>query len=162
MTIHVPRLRPMPSDDLILPANSHPSLVGLYDFWRSLCGGRVAPARADFDVADLRPWLGNLMILDIEPDGDFRYRLYGTGLVHIFGFDLSRRQVSETSHLIGDKPLAEYRQVRDYCQPVYAARFSPSAREYLAVDKLALPLVEAGAVNKILGAIYPSQDRSGL
>src|SRR3546814_5412757 len=45
--------------------------------------------------------------------------------------------------------------------PSYVSRMSPSRREYLAVDKLALPLIDAdGRVNKILGSIYLSDRTS--
>lgn len=135
---------------------AHPSLRRLYEFWREKCAGRRAPLRADFSVEELRPWLGHLMIIDCIEGDDFRYRLYGSGLVAIFGFDLTGMLVSEATARIGEKPLLEYRQVRTLQVPSYVARSSPSSREYLTMDKLALPLVENGAVNKIIGAIYRS------
>lgn len=74
----------------------------------------------------------------------------------IFGFDLTNRLVSAVAGKIGEKPIAEYRQVRMTGMPCYIARGSPSARDYLAMDKLALPLMDQGIVTKILAAIYLS------
>jgi hypothetical protein len=139
-------------------AIAHPKLAALYDLWNLKRDTRQAPPRSDFSVDDLRPWLGHLMVLDVLPDGDFRYRLYGTALVSMFGFDLTGRLVSECDAFIGDKPLLEYRQVCRIGAPVHAARISPSAREHLRVDKLALPLMEGGVVTKILGALYLSDE----
>lgn len=98
------------------------------------------------------------MLLDVVDGGhDLRFRLYGTGLVAMFGFDLTGRLVSQVSDLIGERPLQEYREVIRNIVPSYVSRMSPSRREYLAVDKLALPLIDVdGQVNKILASIYLS------
>ncbi|MFN4163470.1 MAG: PAS domain-containing protein [Ferrovibrio sp.] len=136
-------------------AISHPALRALYELWQAKRGDRPAPARGDFTVEELRPWLGHLMIIDCDGE-DTRYRLYGTDLVRIFGFDLTGRRVTDCASQIGDKPMLEYRQIIRSGKPIYISRGSPSARDYLLMDKLALPLMEDGKVNKILAAIYLS------
>lgn len=143
-------------DDMTDVAITHPKLRALYDLWNAKRGSRQAPPRSDFTLEELRPWFGHLMLLDCLDNNEYRYRLYGTALVGIFGFDLTGKTVSDAAGRIGDKPLDEYRQVVRVGAPVYASRISPSAREYLQVDKLALPLMEGGAVTKILGALYLS------
>lgn len=135
-----------------------PKLRALYQLWIQKRGARPAPARADFAIEDFRPWLGHLIILDCLPNDDFRYRLYGTDLVSLFGFDLTGMTAQEAVVLIGDKPLEEYRQVCRLGLPVSISRSSPSARKHLCVDKLALPLMEEGTITKILAAIYPTAD----
>jgi hypothetical protein len=143
-------------DDMTDVVIAHPQLRSLHDLWNAKRGSRQAPPRSDFSFEDLRPWFGHLILLDCLDNHEYRYRLYGTSLVGIFGFDLTGKNVSDAAGQIGDKPLDEYRQVARIGAPVYASRISPSAREYLKVDKLALPLMEGGAVTKILGAIYLS------
>ncbi len=138
------------------PAISSPALRALYDLWLDKRGSRPAPSRSDFTIEDLRPWLGHLMILDCDGE-DISYRLYGTELVRIFGFDLTGRRVADCVPLIGQKPALEYREVIRSARPIYISRSSPSAREYLLMDKLALPLMDGGKVNKILAAIYLSE-----
>lgn len=135
---------------------AHPRLRTLYDLWQDRRGSRQAPSRRDFAVEDLKPWFGHLMVLDCLADDSFCYRLYGTELVRMFGFDLTGRAVDAVADRIGALPDAEYRQVRRIGAPLHVSRSSPSAMEYLLVDKLALPLMEAGEVTKILAAIYPS------
>jgi hypothetical protein len=137
-------------------AISHPRLRALYDLWNTKRGSRQAPPRSDFSHEDLLPWFGHLMLLDCLNGSDCRYRLYGTALVGLFGFDLTGQTVRAAADRIGDKPMDEYSKVMRIGAPVYTSRISPSAREYLQVDKLALPLMEGGVVTKILGAIYLS------
>jgi len=136
---------------------AHPALRALLDLWDAKRGSRQAPPRSDFSHDDLLPWIGHLMILDCLEDNEFRYRLYGTALTELFGFDLTGKKVSASADRIGAKPLDEYARVVRIGAPVYVSRSSPSAREYLQVDKLALPLMEGGRVTKILGAIYLSR-----
>jgi len=143
-------------DDSHDVAISHPKLRALFDLWEAKRGSRQAPPRSDFSHEDLLPWFGHLMMLDCLDTNEYRYRLYGTALTQIFGFDLTNRMVSASADRIGEKPLDEYAKVVRIGAPVYASRISPSAREYLQVDKLALPLMEGGRVTKILGAIYLS------
>ncbi|HEX6959608.1 MAG TPA: PAS domain-containing protein [Ferrovibrio sp.] len=141
--------------DSTVPA--HPQLEALRRLWMEKRGDRPAPGRADFTIEDLRPWFGHLMILDCLPGGDFRYRLYGSDLAMQFGFDLTGRDVSEASRMIGEKPLEEYREVLFSGKPLYVSRSSPSSHKHLCVDKLALPLADGSAITKILGAIYLSE-----
>ncbi len=56
-------------------------LLALYRLWDSKRRGRLLPARSDFDHAELAPWFGNLILLDVLEGGkDFHYRLFGVTL----------------------------------------------------------------------------------
>lgn len=140
------------------PAIGNPMLQKLYDLWNSKRGTRAAPARADFSIVELKPWLGNLLILDnIGAREDIRFRLYGSKLVDLFGFDLTYKTVMDSTLLIGDRPLVEYQDVSRLQQPVYVSRFTPTAHRHIQVDKLALPLISDHRVDQILAAVYASE-----
>jgi hypothetical protein len=153
------RLGPGPHHTANAPAIGNPRLQRLYELWDAKRGSsRVAPARSDFSIAEFKPWLGNLLILDnIGAREDIRFRLYGTNLVELFGFDLTYKTVLESTLLIGDRPLVEYQEVSQQQRPVHVSRFTPTARRHIAVDKLALPLMSQDRVDQILAAIYPSE-----
>jgi hypothetical protein len=141
----------------------NPWLQQLHDLWDAKRGDRVAPARSDFAIAEFKPWLGHLLILDnIGMRDDIRFRLYGSKLVELFGFDLTYKTVMESMLLIGDQPLIEYDTVSRAKRPVYVSRFTPTARRHIQVDKLALPLISDNRVDQILAAIYPSQPDGAL
>jgi len=138
-------------------AITNPHLQQLYDLWNSKRENRLAPARSDFTISEFKPWLGHLLILDNVSSRDrIRFRLYGSKLVELFGFDLTNRTVLDSMLLIGDRPLIEYDAVARLRQPVHVSRFTPTAKRHLQVDKLALPLISDGHVDQILAAIYPS------
>lgn len=144
---------------MLPPVIGNPVLQQLYDLWDAKRGNRrAAPSRADFSILEFKPWLGNLLILDnIGPREDIRFRLYGSKLVELFGFDLTYKTVLDSMLLIGDRPLIEYQEVSQQQRPVYVSRFSPTARRHIQVDKLALPLISDDRVDQILAAIYPSE-----
>jgi len=71
-------------------------LLALYRLWDSKRGGRRLPARSDFDHAELAPWFGNLIILDVLDGGkNFHYRLFGVTLAEEAGFDMTGRKLSD-------------------------------------------------------------------
>lgn len=51
------------------------------------------PARADLPVASLKPWLGNLALIDVE-GRESQFRLCGTNLNKRFGGEVTGRKVS--------------------------------------------------------------------
>jgi hypothetical protein len=136
---------------------SHPLLQRLLDLWHAKRGDRPMPARADFDVFELKDWLGNLMLVEVL-DGarEFRYRLYGSVLASYYGRDL-------TGKLTGALPPQTRATVRREYAGVWASR-RPSVVERQRsvrhsarmVAKLILPLSADGVVvDMILVASYP-------
>jgi hypothetical protein len=67
----------------------------LLDFWRGHAqGGEVAPVSA-IDPIQMQPALGHVVVLEPMADGrDFRYRLYGSVLADVAGFDMTGKPVS--------------------------------------------------------------------
>jgi PAS domain len=68
----------------------------LLAYWTTLAAGRAMPGMAEIDALALRPALGYIALLDVVDGGrDFRYRLYGTVLAAVAGFDMTGRLTSE-------------------------------------------------------------------
>lgn len=87
---------PMPKGRHMMPVaekDLDPRLQTLLGYWRARgLDGRL-PARKDIDPLDLRPLLGNILMVDVVPQADgslrFRYRLFGTEFVFYHGGDLT-------------------------------------------------------------------------
>ncbi|MGQ0677476.1 MAG: PAS domain-containing protein [Rhodospirillales bacterium] len=91
-----------PADPRVIHGVSEPDLeidqrlLGLFRLWNAKRRGRKLPARADLRPEELKPWLGNLIVLDVIDGGrDFRYRLFGTNIVRQAGFDMTGKLMSE-------------------------------------------------------------------
>ncbi len=126
-------------------------IAELYALWDAKRAGRRLPSRRDFDVAELKPWLGWIAMYDVAanalPDGhDFRYRLVGTNFVRYHNSDPTGRLVSESS-LASDRQ-AMLENLRGICAgrlPRYRSDNLPCVdmRTYTP-PRLYLPLAEDG------------------
>ena len=149
----------MTDENLVL---RHPKLLSLYAFWLEQCAGAPLPLAASLNPAELRPWLGNLLIMDVVRGADFVYSYYGQSFADAFGQDRVGQSIARLPEPQGDILRAEYDKVRTGAKPVarvYSADFDgvPSTWE-----RLVLPLSEDGAtVSKLLVGAY-KLDRPNL
>ncbi len=71
----------------------YPDLVQALNYWQGKCGTHFAPSRQDIDPLEIPALLPRVMLADVEwgDDGpvDFLYRLSGTGICDIHGYDLT-------------------------------------------------------------------------
>jgi hypothetical protein len=137
----------------------HPQLKDLYQFWLSLCEDETLPMAADLDPADLRPWIDNLVVLDVSVDGNaFTYAYYGRSFSNAFNADKIGQSIDD---LPGDQAgllKAEYdRVVRERLPTtrVYTADFDGQTQTW---ERLVLPLFDSqGEVEKLLVSAYQLQ-----
>ena len=95
----------------------YPDLVQALDYWRGKCGERFAPTREDIDPTEIAALLPRVMLADVvtADDGspDFLYRLSGTGICDVHGYDLTKLHPRDLS------PPAYGQMVYDhYCAAV--------------------------------------------
>lgn len=131
----------------------------LLGHWRSLADGARLPGAAQVDPFDLRPALGYVMLLDVLAGGeDFRYRLYGSAISSVSGFDMTGRVVSElpASPYVREFSIAVGRAAVRRREPVYTARHPVGAEDTNVWERLALPLGDAdGRVVRLLVGAAP-------
>ncbi len=77
---------PLPLDQL--PAR----MARLSAYWQVKRGAREMPARADIDPLEMGFALGALVLFDVEGEGQYRYRVYGSDFV-----DRLRRELTGLS-----------------------------------------------------------------
>ncbi|HYD31068.1 MAG TPA: PAS domain-containing protein [Azospirillaceae bacterium] len=147
-----------------LTAIRHPELDSLYAFWHQNCPDGGIPMSSDMEPADLRRWLGHMLIMDVvavkiddaaPSEKNFRYAYYGRSLAEAFG---ENRLGQTLERLPGNQRKileSEYELVRLSGEPmhrVYTADFDGVERTW---ERLVLPLTGDGeSVDKILVAAY--------
>ena len=88
---------------------------GLYDWWVGANDGRM-PRRRQFDVLDHKPIVANLFVVDVLPEGEFRFRLMGEDVIQILG----RNRKGE---LVGRANRGEYgHELAAYYESIVAGR----------------------------------------
>lgn len=117
----------------------------LYDYWKSKCGDRVAPARSDIEPQDIRELLPYIYM--VERIGQrFRFRLAGTSVVAEYGEEITGRFLDEIDlDGLGTSILDEYRSVVTTAN-ASASRwhFTKDSGRDLTYEHLLLPLSNDG------------------
>jgi len=140
------------------PLAIHPDLLALGGLWNEVRGDRCMPARRDFTPERLRPWLGNLALIDVSEDPlRLHYRLVGTNIVESLKFDPTGKDFEEFVVDPLHNPLTRglYRCLFE-AQPVFEV-VRPKYNRYFSFDynRLSLPLSADGrAVSMILMGEY--------
>lgn len=66
----------------------------VHDLWQKKRGGRAIPSRSDFDPAELKPFLPQIILIEVRNDPpDFRYRLAGTSSRDLRGMEMTGHSV---------------------------------------------------------------------
>ncbi|WP_374655268.1 PAS domain-containing protein [Dongia sp.] len=123
----------------------HPDIVTVYRYWREKAAGRVMPARADIDPADLVRYLPSLMLVDVVPGAErphYTYRLVGTREVAVRGSDPTGKPVA--THCFGRSAADAFenydRVVASRAPRIDRAHLLSFDAMILDGDKLFLPL----------------------
>lgn len=147
----------------------HPTLRGLFRYWRSLSRDGALPLRRDLDPIAMRPFLPHLYLLDAGamPD-DLRYRLAGTRIVEAFGFDPSRRTRADIrAEHVRPERRSEFDRTSAETQRIVSQRIvaythdhmTSYTKDFMCYARLNMPISEDGlAATGVFGAIYSSTD----
>jgi hypothetical protein len=108
--------------DMIDPTILPPRLRQFHDLWEKKRGDGVIPARPDFAFEELRPWLGELHLLEVLPD-DFRFKVYATGTAERVKREFTGFLMSQVTPVeLAREAAAEYRRVVESRVPVFTDR----------------------------------------
>lgn len=131
-------------------------LQDLVFFWEVKRGARLMPARTDFAVSELRPWLGNLALLDILSDGEATFRICGTNLLGRFGGEQTRKSLDDLRPDIRTPFRHLIQRICHTPKPIQETRMLKIDGEDANFQELTLPLSDDGTkVHAVLFASYP-------
>jgi hypothetical protein len=136
-----------------------PNVRAFYEYWdskRLLADGarRPMPSRADLDPTEMKPWLANIILVDVSDEPRrLSYRLVGSNQVDLRQRDVTGKPVEEG--YFGESLAAvqeNYRLVIDEGLPVYDWSPIPSASGVpRPAQALLLPLSGNGlTVDKVI------------
>ncbi len=129
----------------------------LVQHWLALYRSQgVVPALRDLDAVQFAPSMRYAWVIDVEPDGGFRFRLSGESLIEWYGFSLKGKRyedvfpavtlpgVSAGTHRVLNTPAGVYQSM--------TARM-PDWTEPARYERIGLPLRDgSGRVAHMLGA----------
>lgn len=138
----------------------------IYEYWAAMprcTRGRFAglPLASELDPLEVHRALGYLMLLDVLEGGeDFRYRVYGSKIADVVGFDSTGLLVSETKPHPITRLLfqAVYRAVMKVGKPIFTKHEPAMNIAVVTWYRLVLPMVdEDGEISQILVGNIPQR-----
>lgn len=146
-------------------AVNNPKLQTLLRYWENKRDGDKLPSRRSIDPLEMAEWLGNIVLIDVTPEGDYRYRLYGSEFVVEFGKEMTGQSIRDLPSQQQEIIAAEYNLACQTKLPrarLYTAEFETGAllnrhdgtrRE--TWERLVLPMSSDGeTVDMLLVAAY--------
>jgi hypothetical protein len=90
---------------------THPVLREFHEYWRALAKGNRLPSRSQVDPVEIPSLLPNLFMIDVitgPPEPSFRYRLAGTEITKMYGFEFTAMTVADAFPRHADYLTAAY------------------------------------------------------
>jgi hypothetical protein len=131
-----------------LSALREPALAFLLTYWHGLRAphNEALPHIDRVEPLDMRPALGNVMLLEAEDGGDdYRYRLYGSRIAERSGFDLTGKRTRDikTHPAIGLLYRVQYAAVSVRREALFSRHVPPATVGVRYWDRLILPMTDA-------------------
>lgn len=126
----------------VITSTRIPRLVA---YWRSCCGDRQVPLRADVDPGAIRDLLPNIVLTEIDENFRVRYRLVGTRVVEFNKLDFTGAYLDEMRWDVTERYSRAYRRVSETGLPHYGLDSWPLARSLYGRSEIAmLPMTTDG------------------
>jgi len=107
--------------------------------------------RRDFTGETLKPWLGNIIVLEFDRErDDFRYRLYGSEIAALAGFDMTGKWVSDFRSEIGDLFSAQYRNAVQEKRLIVSRNSYLHSRAPCDWERIICPVENGGQVQLVV------------
>tara|TARA_R110000868_G_scaffold397310_4_gene669958 strand:+ start:2420 stop:2902 length:483 start_codon:yes stop_codon:yes gene_type:complete len=137
-----------------------PALAQALEYWRSLCDGPGFPGRKQLDPMEMRSYLPKILLICINDDGDFYYRLCGTEIARFNGADVTGKKVGSDSVGKGWRHLIHYykKPLKTRAPVLFNGSIWWQDREYVSFEQILLPLAEDHAsIDCLMSVIEFSQ-----
>ena len=119
--------------------------VDLFKMWTRKRGDRRMPSRTDLSPNDLRPWLGDIHLIEpIDGGRDFRYLVYGTEIARYYDVEMTRRRVSDWPEMMRDAAMRTYSRVVQNACPYLVRQNEQAQGRTHSNHRLVLPLSNDG------------------
>lgn len=131
----------------------------LLSYWSALPRVDTLPLASEVDPLGMRSALGYVMLVDVVDGGrDFRYRLFGSAVAAVSGFDMTGRLLSEhaaSAHIL-EFSLSLYRAAIRRREAVFS-QYAPAGTLLTAHwQRINLPLIDsAGEIVRFLAGTVP-------
>lgn len=139
-----------------LPAAFPDYLRTLFALWDTKRGLRIMPSRRDFATVELQPWLNELHLVAVRPEG-LRFVFFASGPATRYGTEMTGRTVGDLQPAaMADEVERAYLTAVETRSPVFGTHANRGfGTESQTWSRLILPLSEDGvAVDRLFVAVW--------
>jgi hypothetical protein len=124
---------------------ANPVLLDVWTYWRGICAGRRAPLFSDIDLESLGRLAHNVLIVERDETGRFRYGAVGSSIQTIYGYPMEGMYLDIALPPDRRKPaITRYTLACETGQPLLArSAYTVSVKLGFFVDRIILPLARA-------------------
>ena len=146
--------------EITLAELTHPNILRVHQYWLDKRAGRMLPSRADVDPFELRFALGYICLVDVvrTPVVRFRFRLDGSKLSNLTGFDLTGKFADELPEgEYRDFMIDVYRRSTEVRTPLFFRHREEWQQSGMFMESVTLPLGADGeTVDTIMDVVIPT------
>ncbi len=144
----------------------HPGTRLLFRHWETVRAERAAPKRDDLDLRHIRSLLPNVLIIEREEgDDNYRWRLAGTDLCHIFRRELTGQDALALGDRFERQTIRKlYQSVITSLQPcLLRYKLTTDTGVVIGVEQVGLPLLNTAETKvHVFGGLFSFNDTSSL
>jgi hypothetical protein len=132
------------------------ALAAALRYWRSKSGASSIPSRSQIDPLEMRQFLSKVLMIDVESEHEFTYRLCGTHVAGINGKDLTGQRASEVNLGASSPQFIEtYQRAIHGREPIlFTGDLWWQDRQWVGFEQIILPLSTDGAtIDKLMCVI---------
>jgi hypothetical protein len=125
-------------------------------YWQSKSDTPAIPSRSQIDALEMRQFLSKVLMIDVEGEREFTYRLCATHVATINGKDLTGQRASDVNLGASSQQFIEayQRTIRDRAPILFTGQLWWQDREWVGFEQIILPLSTDGhTVDKLMCVI---------
>lgn len=157
---HPRRRPPRPPKLPELDAMKHNTSQALFTYWNEVRNGRPAPRRFDIEPGRISHILSDTLILERLDFETYRFRLAGTDVCNLFGFELRGEEFFTLWEEEGDRITFEraLSRITRHCEVgVFEFTGVAACGTPVTCELVLLPLIHNGSrIDRLVGAISPA------
>lgn len=153
-----------PGEVRYLQAPQNQGAAALSTYWEGKCAGRAMPDRADILPSEMIRLLPHVFICEVLENGEYRFRIFGTALVDLFGREMTGKRLLDLgadSSVVTDADAASRRwraimdRTREASAPVYATgHLVNTVHRSLAWHSFTAPLATGANLAQFIGGLF--------
>ena len=147
----------------VSPPSAASCITNLHGYWKRQKGSKPCPSKGDIRPKDLISYLPHVFLVDVMPEGDFRFRLAGSRFCDVTHRRMAGESIEEVfPEMFCAEVRHAWQQASDGATVLGRGQVWIPAKDFLQWEGIVLPLAESGKhIDTLVGVIEFQPRRLG-